>query len=270
MKIKVVWRDENYIFVIDKDYKFFLEYDINRDKIGFGIPLNLITQVGKADNWNDEISDVELKRINKFIEENNKEIENLNWDADEIKRDYESIMDQKKMSTAEAFGKREETDENILEDKKMGVKKITENELEKLIEKISADVREAHELLKEASELSRSINFDELKKLIDIQKYSDTILYIEQDLHFMQVGCISGLDRLYNKEYWDVLDKVYLEKNSLACLLDVLPDRFESSADEYMWEDLKNEFRKIAYYPNEDQEVIDKVYEFYENKTKKS
>lgn len=172
------------------------------------------------------------------------------------------------VSPAEAYGKWEETAEKILEDKKMGDKKLTEKEVDKIIERVSKNVREAYELLKEARDLSSDIDFDELKNIIDIGKYEETINYITQDLSFMSEDPIKLLNKKYNQKYWEVLDKVYLEKNNLACLLDVMPDKFAGTADEYMWEDLKNEFRKIAYHPDNDEKIIGKVHEFYEIKIK--
>ena len=145
---------------------------------------------------------------------------------------------------------------------------MTEKDFDKIIEKVYENVRNAHELLKEARDLSSEIDFDELKNIIDIGKCKETINYIAQDLSFMSVDPIYILNNKYNQKYWEVLDKVYLEKNNLACLLDEMPDKFAGSSDECMWNDLKNEFRKIAYHPDADKKIIAKVHEFYENKTK--
>lgn len=82
------------------------------------------------------------------------------------------------------------------------------NEVDKLIETVGSKVREAYELLREASVLSENINFDELKKIVDIEKYNETINYIAQDLSFMKIDPIKRLNVLYNVKYWDVLNKL--------------------------------------------------------------
>ena len=145
---------------------------------------------------------------------------------------------------------------------------MKQSEVDKIITKIEKNVAEAHELLKEAVELSSNIDFEKLKDVVNIEKYEDLVHYISQNLSFMSVGAFNYLEWLYNKKYWEVCRQIRLENNNLECILDDEPDKFISNSDRYMWEDLEEEFRKMPYSSNEDQDIINKVHEFYEAKTK--
>lgn len=79
---------------------------------------------------------------------------------------------------------------------------------------------------------------------------------------------MDGLNHFYDNHVSKTLYEACLIKNNLSCIFDVEPENMVSTADKCMWEDLKNEFTKIPYRPNCDQDIIDKVHEFYRNKTK--
>lgn len=62
---------------------------------------------------------------------------------------------------------------------------MKQSEVDKIISKIEKNVTEAYELLKEAYYLSDKIDFNELKDIIDINKYEDSAHIIAQNLSFM-------------------------------------------------------------------------------------
>ena len=170
------------------------------------------------------------------------------------------------VSPADAYGKWEEAAEEILKEINGGVYKMDIKELDSKIEKADAYIREAYQLFDKAINISSGIDFKKLKGSVDIEKYENTIHYIAQHLSYIGL-CIEPLNKLYNQKYWEVLKEIKLERDNLSCIFNVEPNDMVSTANKFMWDELKNEFKKIAYSPDCDQDIIDKVNEFYKNKT---
>ena len=89
---------------------------------------------------------------------------------------------------------------------------MKQSEVDKIITKIEKNVTKAYDLLKEASSLSEKIDFNELKDVIDINKYEDSAHIIAQSLSFMSHDPrIGRLEFLFNRRYGEILGKESLK-----------------------------------------------------------